>query len=193
MLRHPGLLWKKLRHLMVVGVLVVLLFVLESIIGCDNDEEPQVYYGPPPADDSGEGNDSLDLDAVVYYGPQPFDTVDVVGDTPQVLYGPPPVDIIDDMQVLYGPQPVDTVQDVPDPEDVPMVYYGPQPVDTVDADLQDIMLDVPQTWYGPPPPGFDTVDPVDTVPDKDLADDVKDDLNQTLYGPQPFYGPQPGD
>ncbi len=181
MTRNPGLWFARLRHVVVVGVLMVLLFVLESIIGCDKDEEPQVYYGPPPADDT-EGNDGLDLDAVVYYGPQPFDTVDVVedvpdpSDTPQVYYGPQPVDVMEDLQVLYGPQPVD-VSDV-DLE--------------IDVDLKDVMMDVPQTWYGPPP-DWDTVEPVDTKPDKDLAGDVKDDQVQTYYGPPPVYGPQPGE
>jgi len=154
MLRHPGLWWRRLRHLVVVGVLMVFLFVLESIIGCEPDEDPQVLYGPPPADDGQEGDDGLDLDAVVYYGPQPFDTVD-------------------EMQVLYGPQPVDVV-------------------DVVDVEPQDVSMDVPQTWYGPPP-GFDTVEPVDTIPEKDLADDVKKDQVQMYYGPQPLYGPQPGE
>ncbi len=198
MARHPSLWWSRLRHFVVVGVLMVLLFVLESIIGCDKDEEPQVYYGPPPADDTQVGDDSLDLDAVVYYGPQPFDTVDAVddvpdpSDTPQVYYGPQPVDTVEDMQVLYGPQPVDTIQDVPDPQDGMQVYYGPQPVDVVDVEPQDLLMDVPQTWYGPPP-DWDTVDPVDTVPHKDLADDAMDDQVQTLYGPPAYYGPQPGE
>jgi hypothetical protein len=198
MARHPGLLWKRLRHVIVVGILAVFLFVIESIIGCDLDEEPQVYYGPPPADDGQEGNDSLDLDAAVYYGPQPFDTVDAVddipdpSDTPQVYYGPQPADPIDELQVLYGPQLVDTIQDIPDPTDTSMAYYGPQPVDWVETEPKDVAMDVAQTWYGPPP-DFDTVDPVDTVPDKDLADDVKDAQAQTYYGPPAFYGPQPGE
>jgi len=177
MLRHPAHWLRRLRHLLVVGVLVVLLFVLESIIGCDKDEEPQVYYGPPPADDTQEGNDGLDLDAVVYYGPQPFDTVDVVGDAP---------DPTDTPMFLYGPQPVDTIEEM-------QILYGPQPVDVVDVEPQDVPLDVQQTWYGPPPPKFDTVDPVDTVPDKDLGDDMKDAQAQTFYGPPAYYGPQPGE
>lgn len=176
MARHPGLWFSRLRHFVVVGLLMMLLFVLESIIGCDKDEEPQVYYGPPPADDSQEGNDGLDLDAVVYYGPQPFDTVDVVEDVP---------DPSDTPQVYYGPQPVDVMEDL-------QVLYGPQPVDVIDVDLEDVMMDVPQTWYGPPP-DWDTVEPVDTAPQKDLADDVKDDQVQAYYGPPPVYGPQPGE
>lgn len=176
MARNPGLWWRRLRHLVVVGVLMALLFVLESIIGCDNTEEPKAYYGPPPADDSQEGNDGLDLDAVVYYGPQPFDTVDAVDDVP---------DPSDTPQVYYGPQPVDTLDEV-------QILYGPQPVDVVDVSPEDVLLDAQQTWYGPPP-GFDTIDPVDTVPQKDLGDDVKDDVMQTLYGPPAYYGPQPGE
>ncbi|MBM4372657.1 MAG: hypothetical protein FJ098_13435, partial [Deltaproteobacteria bacterium] len=58
--------WTRLRQILVVGVLAAFLFLLELVMGCDIDKEPQVYYGPPPAED---GQGDLGDDAVVYYGP----------------------------------------------------------------------------------------------------------------------------
>lgn len=188
---------RKLRSLLLLGMLSLALMIVELFTGCDTtEEEPSVYYGPPTADatDATEGVDAVsdvpvqsDTGPVVYYGPQP---VDALGDVPPqsdtspvVYYGPQPVDALDDVPqqsdtgpvVYYGPQPVDALDDVPQQSDTgPVVYYGPQPVDALD--------DVPQSsdgglvvFYGP--------QPVDAATPADLED--KDCPPIAFYGPPP--------
>jgi hypothetical protein len=173
--------FKKLRTLLVMGLLIIALSVLNFFLGCEIDkEEPKAYYGPP-LDDLQEQDVDNPADIYIdqtapdqmqtYYGPMPVDVVedtpDPETDLPRTYYGPVPVDVIEDtpqpdpdaIQTLYGPVPVDVVEDVPDPQnpDATQAYYGPMPVDVkpVDdiADVEEDKLqpDAMQTFYGPSP------------------------------------------
>ena len=143
-----GDLVRRAKRFAMVLVLTFALFVLDLVAACDlsgGSEEPAVYYGPPPADASG------DTRAVDVPGPLP----DVGADAPLVFYGPVPVDAIDDTQprvqdvpaVYYGPIPADAV------DDAPQVWYGPPPLDATDGGPADVtMTDCePMAYYGPPP------------------------------------------
>lgn len=162
MRRHARYSWRRLRHLFIVSILAGLLFVVNLVVGCETDEEPAVYYGPPPADDAIGGDTDPGLpDIPTYYGPVPVDVHQDAAkdaDVPQgpdfsVEYGPPPIDIVD------APDPIEdtwdasaadvdvaTSTDVPTAPDSLVVFYGPSPVDVKPAsDCQ------PGTFYGPMP------------------------------------------
>ena len=189
-----GDLVRRAKRFAMVLVLTFALFVLDLVAACDlsgGSEEPAVYYGPPPADASGDTRavdvpgplPDVGADApLVFYGPVPVDAIDDtqprVQDVPAVYYGPVPVDAVDDTQprvddvpaVYYGPVPVDAFDDVPPLiDDVPAVYYGPIPADAVD--------DAPQVWYGPPP--------------LDATDGGPADVTMTDCEPMAYYGPPP--
>ena len=200
---------RRARSFIVLSLLTLALLVIELVTGCDtspSQEEPSVYYGPPPADmmqdDASTSTDvavsvdvvsdvptTTDTGPVVYYGPAPIDAVDDVPTAtdlgPVVYYGPQPVDAIGDVPtatdtgpvVYYGPQPVDAIDDVPTATDAgPVVYYGPQPVDAV-SDVPTATDGGMVVLYGPA-----YIDVTDDIG----AEDIKDDCP-----PMAFYGPPP--
>jgi hypothetical protein len=164
--RRARLLVRRLRSLVLLGVLSLALMIVELVTGCDTpaeEEQPPVYYGPPPADVVGDA-DAADV------GEPDATSVDALVDVPNgddsgpvVYYGPQPVDVLEDVPnvddagpvVYYGPQPVDVLEDVPNVDDAgPVVYYGPQPVDVVaDSGPADVVDHdcPPMAFYGPPP------------------------------------------
>ena len=164
---------RRLRHMFIMGALLLLLSMMGAILGCGDEEKDEpVLYGPPA--DTG---DIQDDEFAVLYGPL-VDAVDaepdVKEDTPPVYYGP--VDVAPDEGpdakpdvpvVLYGP-PTDMGPDVSEAT----VLYGPPPTD-VTTEAQD---DIPVVLYGP-------------------AVDVAEDHAATDSGPEfvTFYGPYPAD
>ena len=199
---------RRLRTWMVLGLLLAALYVVTIFVGCDveQDDDPPVYYGPPPSDVLDMLDDSIDPeigdpDVSVLYGPMPVDVVEDKGGASDVedqefmpLYGPQPVDIVEDTpeksdmpRTYYGPQPVDVVEDIPEDEGQPRYYYGPQPTDVVEdtpeADPDSIMV-----LYGPNP--VDSGSSVDAIAEEDVAEDLEP---VAFYGPAPVYGPQEGE
>jgi hypothetical protein len=129
---------RRLRYGLVSGLLLVALFLLNTLAGCESAKDPIPLYGPPP--DVVEGEDGLFLDVLS------------------------PADLEDDDQIVYGPPPVDAITDIPNSEDVldvmqPPPPYGPPPMDVLEDTPSWDTLDVMQ-----PPPPYGPM-PVDTIQD----------------------------
>jgi len=181
MVRNAVAVLKKIRTLLVMGLLIVALSMLNFFLGCEPEDE-KVLYGPAPEDLKGDEN--------VLYGPpvqEVYPEDEAAADTEEGDVTPEPENV-PEVAPLYGVQvdaePADVVEDVPDdqlPEEA-VVYYGPMPVDGISEDtINDVTPESKEEFrmlYGPQP--VDVVDEVaDTGDDKEIAN---------YYGPQPLYG-----